>query len=704
MMNAKLLLVTALVGSLVVGCSDDDDDKTVSVPEVNPPETSTPESTPEPATGTGVFENVWGPDVKFELNTTLYAYLDGQLDRQDMVDQFQRKTPANGIAIDPEKLRQAKSASLEAEDGLYIVSEMFNDNQITFADALMYLSQTRTDFHVDYEWDDSLKTYLWEVSYDKNGDGDFDDEGDSKADPNWYATYMIDFGEFRRELFYEPSGEALYMRLETVLIQPNSGLHFRSYSPMMTKRRQSVHKFQAELKAASKPSYYDDDTDVIVVPMVSVTPIETLGDETMSGEMLMFQNVEARSHNLRPDIFKKDKAITRADVLLSMREQGLIDVGYSFWGTLESGVDIQHFLLNEINGVRGSGVHGYGGNTGVSWAMADFAAKYLVSQQTELNNSTGALTSVESTQATYCDHVGQSNPYDPSDNSLDHPDGIIDEVGIAALFEDCDPELTDITDWYADQEAHIFGDVWVMNYPGDMMWVGHINMYGMYAPAESQRWAGDEKWPIYDTKDAVKPLDEQHFGWGVADCGNCHSLDGIHVDGDIADGLGVNPTPVSILDTGVQSYPESDRSKLVVAPFQCAECHGGNGAPAGHGETGRCFWCHSEDFEPTGHGTINSYITKMYEGGNTPTIPNRTYEVVDVDSNDADAVAALEAKLQQDLVPWMDLSIYPGTEGVSWQGYWGYYPDDMKVRTNSDWTTDPVYPDPYACVTCHAND
>lgn len=697
MMKTNPLIATIFAAILLVGCGNSDSDNTPD------PVTTTPEATttdPVPATGTGVFENVWGPDVKFELNTTIYAYLDGNLDRQDMVDQFQRKTPAHGIGLDPAMIRAAKMASYAAGDGLYIQSEMFNDNQITFADALMYLSQTREDFHVEYQWDDSLKTYLWEVSYDKNNDGDYDDEGDSKADKNWYATYMIDFGKFRRELYYEPSGEALYLRLETVLVQPNSGLHFRSFSPMMTQRRQSIHKIQADLKAASTPKYYSENTEVIVVPTVSITPIETIG--VMGGEELIFHNVEARSHNLRPDVFKKDKAITMADVLLSMREQGLIDVGYSFWGTLESGVDVQHFLLNEINGVRGSGVHGYGQNTGVSWSMSDFASKYIVSQQVELNST--AIGASSSTKPTYCDHVGQSNPFDATDTSLDHPDGIIDAEGIAALHEDCDPALTDITDWYADQEAHMFSDTWVMNYPGDLLAVFNFTMYDFYPEEESKRWVGDDKWPVYDINNATAPLDDSHFGWGIADCGNCHSLDGIHSDGDIADSLGVNPTPINIYDEGVQSYPVTDKSELVIAPFQCAQCHGSNGAPKGHGETGRCFWCHSEDFQPTAHGTVNTYINRMYEGGNTPDIPNRTYRVIDVDSTDTAAVADLEAELQQNLAPWIDLSIYPEKEGISWQGYWGYYPDDMKVRTNSDWTTDPVYPDPYACATCHPNE
>jgi len=685
-----------LVSSLLLSACGSDSSDEPTLPQPTEPVQDTL------ATGTGVFDKVWGPDVKFELNTTVYAYLNGNIDRQDMIDQFDRKVPVHGIAVDPDKLRAAKTDSYAKGDGLYIPNEIYNDNQITFADVLMYLSQTQDNFNVEYEWSEEIKSYKYTVWHDKNNDGDFDDEGDVKADPNWYATYMIDFGKFKRELYYTESGEALYLRLEEVMVQPNSGLHFRSYSPMMTKRRESVQRYQAGIKQSSKPSYYSEDTEVIVVPVVSVTPIEESDHPGPSGKELVFHNVEARSHNLRPDLFKKDKAITMADVLLSMREQGLIDVGFTYWGKLASDVDVQHFIINEVNGKRASGFKNYVINTGVSWAMGDFAAKYMVSQQANLDST--AVGASSSTMPTYCDRKGQSNPFDPSDTSLEHPDGILDVVGDPARQEDCDPAMTEVSDWYNDQEFHFFSDVWVMNYPGDILAVFNFSMYDFYPEPESKRIAGDEKWPIADINDAIAPLDENHFGWGVADCGTCHSLNGIHAQGDIGVSLGVNPKPLSIYDEGVTSYPVDYPSQLVVAPFECASCHGSNGAPKGHGEQGSCFWCHSEDVIPPNHGTASTYINKMYEGGNAPEIPNRTYRSVDVDSTDTVAVTTLEAELQQDIAEVMNLSVYPAKEGIKWQGYWGKYKDDMKVRTNSSWTTDPVYPDPYACVTCHPND
>ncbi|WP_282109572.1 hypothetical protein [Shewanella algicola] len=694
-MNKKTILGLMVSSILLAGCggSDSSDDTTVSVPVAQEEVT--------PATGTGAFDKVWGPDVKFELNTTVYAYLNGNIERQDMIDQFDRKIPENGIAVDPVKLRAAKADSYAKGDGLYIPNEIYNDNQITFADVLMYLSQTQDNFNVEYEWSEDIQSYKYTVWHDKNNDGDFDDEGDVKADPNWYATYMIDFGKFKRELYYTESGEALYLRLEEVMVQPNSGLHFRSYSPMMTQRRESVQQYQVGIKQNSKNSYYSDTTEVIVVPVVSITPIEETGLPGPSGKEQLFFNVEARSHNFRPDIFKKDKAITMADVLLSMREQGLIDVGFTFWGKLASDVDVQHFIINEINGQRAAGFKNYVINTGVSWALEDFAAKYMVSQQANLDST--AVGASSSTMPTYCDRKGQSNPFDPTDTSLDHPDGILDTEGEAERRENCDPELTEVSDWYNDQEFHFFSDVWVMNHPGDIMAVFNFSMYDFYPVGDSKRIAGDQKWPIADINNAIAPLNSEHLGWGVADCGTCHSLNGIHSKDDIGVSLGVNPKPISIYDEGVTSYPVTDPSELVIAPFECASCHGSNGAPEGHGEEGSCFWCHSEDVIPPNHGTASTYISKMYEGGNGEDIPNRTYRSVDVDSTDPEAVSALEVELQENITEVMNLSVYPEKEGIKWQGYWGKYKDDMKVRTNSSWTTDPVYPDPYACVTCHPN-
>ncbi|WOT04730.1 hypothetical protein [Shewanella youngdeokensis] len=677
----KTLLAIAMSALVLTGCGSDSDSSAVTP-------TPEPEVT-QPATGTGAFEHVWGPDVNWQIENTFYAYID-EVEREDMLRQFQGTgVPDNGFKIVPADLRERKIASLAAGDGKYIQSEVYNDNQITFSDVLLYLSDTVNGFDVAYNFDETLNAYQWKVTWDADGDG----TNEYESDPDWYATYMIDFGEFRREKFYDAQGEALYLRLEDVLVENNSGVLFKSFSPAMTERREQIQLDQAERRRNSKPTFYSEDTEVIVVPSVMLIPIEEFG--VAGGTPVFLNNVEARSHNLRPDIYRKDKAITMADVLLSINEQGLAQVGFSFWGKLESGVELNHFVINEINGKRKGGAHGYVINTGVSWALNDFNAKYLVP---------GLVGHVDISES-YCDHNGTSNYQDPTDTSTDYPDGLIDAEPFAAYKEiDCDPAKTDVEDWFVDQEFHLFSDVWLMNNPGDTLTVVNFHMYDYYPVIESKRVAGDGKWPEYDARNAKYPLDDEHFGWGIANCGNCHSLSGIHSEGDIAPDLGVNPKLVDIYDTGkIQSHPVDDPSELVIAPYQCAECHGSNGAPSGHGEFARCYWCHSEDFIPENHGSVSKYITKGesgFVGGNDPELYNRAYESIAVNSADKEGVTALEAELQE-WAPHVKLDVLAENENVNWEGYWGMYPDDMKIRTNNDWMTDPAYPDPYACVTCH---
>jgi len=682
-MNMKQkILPLLLLGGLLSGCgSDSDNDSNNPAPA--------PESVPK--TGTGAFDNVWGPDVNFQLETPIYVYMES-VNRADMIDQFQEnKEPAGAIKVEPALVRAMLPVLWREDEWL---RRPFNDNQITFADVLLYLSATKANFDVNYLWNENLSTYQYSVSYDQNGDGDFDDEQDHKDDPNWYASYLIDSGHFRREIYSSSRGEALYRRLELTHVQPNAGIVLRSHSQAMTTRREAVQLDQAERRRKSQAEH---GPNTVVIPKVKIAPI--------GQAELEFHDVVVTPHNLRPDIYKKDGAITIADLLLSMDDQGLIDIGFTFWGTLGSDVSVQHFFLNEINGQKAYGLVGYLHDTGVSWAQGDFSAKYIPTFQPV---GMGVMPS-------YCDWTGQDSPYgqlDEQGKPLQVADGKIDLDN-----PECDPETTDIRDWFTDKGYHFFSDVWSLDYPGDFVAVKNMSMYVLFAEEESQRVADDHQWPIYDTDEAEVPLTSTHFGWGIADCGSCHSLDEIHVEGDKG-ALGVNPTPVYIRDH-VTSYPLSTGQEKVVAPYQCAQCHGSNGAPNGHGEVARCFWCHSEEFVPNNHGAISKHTTfgsltsETQPGGNDPDIFISAGAAIDVPTTDAEAVAVIEQEYKDKYSDYLLPNSMPTApinfnflaphDDVNWEGRWGFYKKDMPIRTNSDWYTDPTFPDPYSCVTCHKN-
>ena len=73
-------------------------------------------------------------------------------------------------------------------------------------------------------------------------------------------------------------------------------------------------------------------------------------------------------------------------------------------------------------------------------------------------------------------------------------------------------------------------------------------------------------------------LGSGHPGWQTPDCRSCHSR-----------------------------AHNADK-----VPGQCAECHGNNGAPEGHGETDGCDSCHADDI--AWHGNADQFPIEYRNG------------------------------------------------------------------------------------------
>ena len=658
----KIKISVALLAiSMLAGCGSDN---TATSP-VNP---DVPEVGAPPKTGSQVFDNVWGPDINWQLTGPITIYFD-KMSREDWVAQSEGRYEdiKHGFTVDADEVRKVVPTPLR--------NDLFNDGQITFAEVLLYLSETRDDFHVEHEWGEDIGAYRFTVWRNEDGSTiEFDDNGMpiGEGDPNWNVSWIPDTGDFKREYKYTNWGEHVATRLSLTVLQSNSGVLLRPYSEAYTYRREEMQRTQVNRRNEAQKQFTDNR---VIIPRVMVQPID--------GERMFFNNVEVRPHNLRPDIYKKDAMITLADVFLSMDEQGLIDVEYSYWGKLSTGVDIQHFVVNSINGI-------------VNQARKAYAIDAFEQRNTRDWNHKYGLGLIGPNQkrkvASFCDGTGLDG------KPAGTVDGIID-AECESYFNEKGIEIN-ITDWYGDKNMHTFADVWPMYYPVDLPAV--IYKLLPFAPEESNRVGGDDKYPIYDINEAKRPLTESHFGWGIADCGTCHSLSNIHANGDQGS-LGVNPKPVYVLDLadGVKSYDMLEEDDRAVAPYQCAQCHGSNGAPLGHGAVGICFWCHDNEFQPKNHGSVNKSFSKMYEGGNSPDA-GVTYfaePIIDVPSTDRDAVADLSLERYGD-ANYL-LNALPPVENQNFVYMHGLYSDDMKVRGNSDWTTDPAYPDPYSCMTCH---
>ncbi|MDO6620540.1 hypothetical protein AB4140_19715 [Shewanella sp. 10N.286.51.B2] len=655
---------TLLMLAMLAACGSDDAKSSPENPDI-------PEIVEPPQTGSQVFDNVWGPDIKWQLEGPITIYIGKEMARTDWVAQSERRHGdiKHGYTVQAADVRKLIPKPLR--------DDIFNDGQITFAEVLLYVSATRDDFHVEYEWGEDIGAYRFTVWHNEDGSNiEFDTDGKpvGEGDPNWAANWIPDTGEFKRENKYTNFGEAVGTRMEMTVLQDNSGVMLASRSEAYTYRREEMQRTQVERRKADEEKFGDNRA---TFPRVMVQPV--------GGEQMVFNDVVVRPHNLRPDIYKKDVMITMADVFMSLHEQGLVEMGFSYWGQISTGANIQHFLVNSVDGVVNQARFAYAIDGYETRYTSDWNHKYGLGNMADSNSAP---------PATFCDGIGLDG------QKTGTPNGLVDEE-CAEYFGSKGIEI-DLTDWHGDKNRHVFPDVWPLYYPTDSVFVMARQL--KFAAPESHRVGGDDKYPIYDIDEAIRPLSEEHFGWGVADCGTCHSLGSIHSDGDQGS-LGVNPTPVYVMDLakGVQSYEVLDEADRAVAPYQCAQCHGNNGAPEGHGEVGVCFWCHDNEFQPKNHGSVNKLFPKMYEGGNSP--EDMTFHpakpIIDVPSTDRDAVSVVSGEMYGD--PNYLLNILPELKDQNFVYMHGLYSDDMKVRGNSDWTTDPVYPDPYSCMTCHVN-
>lgn len=134
-----------------------------------------------------------------------------------------------------------------------------------------------------------------------------------------------------------------------------------------------------------------------------------------------------------------------------------------------------------------------------------------------------------------------------------------------------------------DYSPHIVGDMAILASP-DLIVFQYADFYRSYYEVQ-EFTVGDENDPYRNTRhhvlDPKSPLTPEHFGWGVANCGLCHS--GQDMDYDTHQGLATEDE--------------------LVEPAQCAECHGNNGAKLGHDQKSGCYRCHRD---MVGHGDANT--------------------------------------------------------------------------------------------------
>lgn len=254
-----------------------------------------------------------------------------------------------------------------------------------------------------------------------------------------------------------------------------------------------------------------------------------------------------------------------------------------------------------------------------------------------------------------------------------------DQTGASASSSDfpIDECLADYQFGFGANVLHLMTDVYVMNYPkqfAQAVWGSHYPQWGMeeYNGNDGSKdydfGQGDsvslEKLVAETANDSATILTPTHYGWGKADCMLCHDADTGHKNGA--------PLPINSVD----GFDEPQA-------YFCATCHGSNGAPKGHGASARCFWCHSNSKTPDFHGdafakrTVNSKLDDMHQ-------------------------AYVDGELPEDV--YFNHGSKTNTMTRDKSGNAASYPESgVQSGTNSDWSMSKTFPDPYSCMTCHAN-
>lgn len=451
--------------------------------------------------------------------------------------------------------------------------EIFATGSYSILDILNFMSDTRDDLEITTEYSEELDTYLLKTSWDEDGDGTFD----YVNDPNFYAT-----AEYSDDDSLSKAGQALYSRLDKFLVKNDTRIRFRPYSAAITERREASQASEM----ARAPATRDDGK--FIIPTVTIQA----ADETF-----VFTDVEVTAHDLRLDRFQSG-VITHADILLSMADQpgkysSILPIEYTVWPTLISGVVMNSYMISSIAGSTSGMDFGWNTSAHNSAFSNDFYFWPV------LRGGTAPSTNPDNPM--YINKAPWKN----------YGDGVVigqDEQG-NDLYDNMawrttDTEDDSYSDWYdfvnngfwSENYIHIATDLRVINNnpPSDVIYKygsGMANLLDFDGDADlSPALVSIVDYTLY-ISDVSEPLKETHFGWGYADCAMCHTLEGIHSKSDIG-GLGVDVLDQSAVPTG----------EVVMAPYICAECHGSNGAPKAHGETGWCNWCHNSFTKLKWHG------------------------------------------------------------------------------------------------------
>ncbi|TKB53361.1 hypothetical protein [Ferrimonas aestuarii] len=456
-----------------------------------------------------------------------------------------------------------------------IRDDVFAEGRGSFVDILLYVAD-KYDLDVELEWDEELQTH-WIKSI--NGLTGLPEAIDEEAKGQtqgggWKMLVGQDIWEYEKDpttgettkFMYKE--EEIYHRMDLFPAKNDMSVIFVQAQPGEMEIRRK--KYRTEMQR------FKDNGNKLIIPEIVID----FNPEVRA----VFNDIEVKPHNLRPDLYKKD-VLTELDAWLSLqdawKDKGL-NIQWSYWPKLSTRANVQGYVATAIsfNGIDSQG---------------------HIINQTYTNNGVCGFVHHTGERENYHDSGKQNSLYQRvmCQNRMDMGDGWdpsqcefhAKDYGPGERYEGHSPHGTGYMQGYTPfggNDPHLTGDAMVLfnveyiNYLGAAFGLKKYNGVAISGCDVDAKELIDLS-GVIDISEAQAPLTDSHFGWKNPDCGLCHNPDNSHVVKEMA-------------------------------PWKCAECHGNNGAPDSHGEVMTCGFCHAQTMERHGDAYSNR---KDYLGVNT---------------------------------------------------------------------------------------
>lgn len=609
-MVAAMLPITCLSLS---GCGDSSDDMPSTTPPTEQPEDlhpadnvfgyANPEVTLPRKVTLSIASGIKGQNPKWghpiydcEFNPAKGRYCDNG--KQGMVGMSDRDislmyTTTHQFEYD--YLLKDVVVDLTDEEWQSLRPEMYQDGNGSVLDLLL-LAAKKYDLDVEYFYDEELDTY-WIESINgirglgaedvaKFADGLTAPYGPCSEPGGWKYEYAATGWPTNGVVTYHTEEE--YKQLDRKPLNNEGKAFFVPACKEEIELRKGIYRAEQERLAKNGGK--------VIVPEVII--------EWDWNKEAVFKDVEVKPHNLRTDIFQPGVIIVM-DVMLSLQESNpAINLEYTWWPSLSTGVTSNSFVMSKlaINGVDDDGhvlsvEHAASGTSG------------FVYHNGELNRANDSGMTAVLYKDIMCNYEFTGSEYwqRPTtectggswrETEIGQPGWLPPHFGEAVPvapfgYDDTGKKRAYFHYVFGGNDVHTLMDMVPIVSP-EYLSVSRasFNASDELLMSQSRQGKGAEdivmdsplppelEFSPFDISNAKAPLTESHFGWGQPDCQLCHN-----------------------------SETNKGHVTEALSPFECAQCHGSNGAPEGHGMDTTCGWCHAKSLER--HGDA-------YSGANVP--------------------------------------------------------------------------------------